>query len=495
MIRLHLRSLYPALLASWSAALFTSQSYGYVLENKSWPDGTVITWEMEMGAPAQPLQDGSATWNQAAAPALTAWNVQMGEVQMNAVMDSSKPVSSGDGVNSASFASSVFGDSFGPGVLAVTYYRYQSGNTLLEADILFNNAQTFESYRGNLQFDSQGKCICDIQRVFLHEVGHALGLNHPDLAQPHQSVTAIMNSVVGNLSTLSTDDIAGIRSLYGPPAHAPSPTPGPSATPPGATTPSRLINISTRMRVGTDSDVLIGGFIIQGDQLKKVILRAIGPSLSANGVAGALQDPKMALYDGEGTLLDSNDNWQESSDAGAIIDSTIAPSDPRESAIVARLGPGNYTVIVSGADNTAGVGLVESYTLDSNASHAANISTRGQVGREENALIGGFIVSGNTAKRIIVRALGPSLAGSGFSDLLADPLVELRDGDGQLIAQNDDWANGGQRDEIIATGIPPNDFREAAVIATIPTGNFTAVVRGADGGQGIGLVEIYDLDQ
>ena len=358
-------------------------------------------------------------------------------------------------VNSASFSSTVFGDSFGSGVLAVTYYRTQ-GSTFQEADILFNNAQPFDSYRGGLQFNSQGKCICDIQRVFLHELGHALGLNHPDGAGQH--VDAIMNSVVSDLSQLTADDEAGIQFLY----EAPTPSPAPG-------TPGRLVNISTRMQVGTGNEVLIGGFIIQGDVFKTVILRAIGPSLSNSGLTGALQDPQMELYDSTGALLDSNDNWQQSLDSGEIIDTGLAPTDPREAAIVARLAPGNYTTIISGVNNTTGIGLVESYTLDTNASHAANISTRGRVGVGNEVLIGGFIVGGHTTKRIIVRAIGPSLGGSGFS-VLADPVVELHGSDGQLIALNDDWASGSQQGEITATGLQPGNARESALIATIPSG-------------------------
>ena len=142
---------------------------------------------------------------------------------------------------------------------------------------------------------------------------------------------------------------------------------------------------------------------------------------------------------------------------------------PREAAIVTRLAPGNYTAVISGVNNTTGIGLVESYTLDTSATHAANISTRGRVSAGEEALIGGFIVGGRTTKQIIVRALGPSLGGSGLA-VLADPAVELHGSDGQLIASNDDWASGSQQSEIIATGLQPRDSREAALIATIPAG-------------------------
>lgn len=496
MNRLTLRRLFFAALCFSGLATVSPRAQAFALEGASWPAGSVITFNMQLGSPSQPLQDGNSTWDAAAGPAADAWNAVMNTVQIEKVLNASASQASGDHVNSVFFSSTISGDSFGDGVLAVTTYFSQNGK-IVEADVDFNKNQSFDSYRGNLHFGSDGLAIVDIRRVLLHELGHALGLDHPD--QNGQHVAAIMNSVVSDTYLLTADDIAGVQSLYGvpppPPSPTPTPAPGPTPTPPPNSPPGHLVNLSTRMRVGVGDDVLIGGFIVQGQKKKKVLLRALGPSLGESGVVGALQDPQMTLIDASGKIIETNDNWQDGPDAADVIASTIPPTDPRESAIVARLAPGDYTVVVSGVNGTSGIGLVENYALDTDESSSiANISTRGLVGAGEEVLIGGFIIDGTARKNILVRALGPSLGGSSRSAVLANPLVELRDGNGDMVAQNDDWQSGSEAAAIRATGIPPTDSREAALITALGPGNYTAVVRGADGGEGVGLIEIYDLD-
>jgi hypothetical protein len=460
---------------------------GYVLEGQSWPAGTVVVLQLSLGNAGRTLQDGNTSWNNAVAPVAAMWNQEIQRVQLSQVLDSTAPVSSGDHVNSVVFANNVFGQPFGGNTLAVTYYRY-SGSTMAEADTLFNRAQTFDSYLGPLQFPPQGGfAIADIRRVFLHELGHSLGLGHPDTAGQH--VVAVMNSIISDQEVLSNDDISGGHFIYGvPPAPTPVPTPGPGS-------PSHLANISTRMKVGVGGDVLIGGLIIRGSQSKKIILRAIGPSLAASGVANAMADPVLELHDSSGVIA-SNDDWPSSSQAGEIAASGLAPGNANESAIIVTLSPGSYTAVVSGHQGGQGIGLVEAYELDANGTRLVNISTRGRVGLSEDVMIGGLIVQGSAPKRAIVRALGPSLATgpSPIAGALADPVLELHDSSGALMASNDSWVNSSQYAEIVASTVPPPDTRESALIVTCGAGNYTAIVRGVNNTTGVALVEVYDLD-
>jgi len=208
---------------------------------------------------------------------------------------------------------------------------------------------------------------------------------------------------------------------------APSPTPSPTPRPPSA---AQLLNISTRMRVQTGDNVLIGGFIITGNDAKKVILRAIGPSLTQFGVVDALADPVLEVHGSDGSVIASNDNWREAQES-EINATGLAPQDDLEPAIIATLDPDAYTAIVSGKDETSGVGLVEGYDLGQAAdSQLANISTRGFVETGSNVMIGGFILgNGSGTTNILVRAIGPSLSLAGVSAALADPTLELHDAD------------------------------------------------------------------
>jgi hypothetical protein len=267
-------------------------------------------------------------------------------------------------------------------------------------------------------------------------------------------------------------------------------------TAPTVTPPHTLLNSATRLRVGTGDNVLIGGFIIRGGS-KKVIMRGIGPSLTNAGVPGALADPTLELHGGAGELITSNDNWVSSPQKQAIIDSGIAPTDDREPAIVATLPEGNYTAVVAGVGGTSGVGLVEIYDLDRSATNRLlNLATRGRVETGDNVMIAGLIIGGPQNTRIIIRALGPSLAtlSPPVPGALSDPTLELRDAQGNLLESNDDWVNSPHKQEISdSTLAPPND-KESAIIRALPPANYTAIVRGVNGATGIGLVELYDLD-
>ena len=238
--------------------------------------------------------------------------------------------------------------------------------------------------------------------------------------------------------------------------------------------------------------MMIGGFIVVGAKAKRVVLRAIGPSLAAKGVTGFLANPEMELYDSSGTLVSQND------DAGTIppqvIAAGLAPTDPAESLIAIRLKPGAYTVIVRGVNGTKGVALCEVFDLTPSSSHVGNISTRGRVAPGESAMIGGFILGGRAPTKVILRAIGPSLTAAGVSGALQDPVLEVHDGNGALLFTNDNWRTT-QEQQIIASTIPPKDNRESAVVATLPPGAYTAVVRSATNASGVALVEVYNLDK
>ena len=259
--------------------------------------------------------------------------------------------------------------------------------------------------------------------------------------------------------------------------------------------PTGAVNISTRLNVGTGDNVLIGGFITEGNSPMKLVVRGIGPSLPLSGL---LADPFLELHSGTDTIA-SNDNWKDNIAGGsqevAIENTGLAPANDIESAILAVLDPGAYTAILRGTNNGTGVGLVEVYNLGaasmdvSSQAYLANISTRGDVQTGDNVMIGGFINQGSVPIRVLIRGIGPSL--TGVSGALANPVLELHNPDGSIVT-NDDWMTT-QKTDIIATTLAPTNPLESAILVTLPVGEnaYTAIVRGANNTTGIGLVEAY----
>jgi glucose/arabinose dehydrogenase len=264
-------------------------------------------------------------------------------------------------------------------------------------------------------------------------------------------------------------------------------------------TAAQPLNISVRSRVGTGADVLISGFINIGTAAKKVILRALGPSLQQSGVSDPLSDPVLELHAGDGSLITTNNDWRDNTaqQQQDITANQLAPPNNVESAIVITLQPGTYTAVVRGNGATApGVAVLEVYDVDpASASRLANISGRASVLTGSNVLFSGFIVGNNIgAAKVVVRALGPSLTQSGIADPLADPTLEVRDNNGALIIANNNWQDDtSQAAQISAKGLAPANPMESAVATSLVPGTYTAIVAGNGGGTGVGLIEVYNL--
>ena len=258
-----------------------------------------------------------------------------------------------------------------------------------------------------------------------------------------------------------------------------------------AEAPARLRNISTRGWIGGGDNVLIGGIIISGTEPKDVLLRGRGPSL-ASFLDTPVADPKLELYSGA-TLVSANDDWMEDPRSDEIP-SELTPTHLMDSVMVVTLDPGAYTAIVRGHDDAEGIGIVEAFELaDTGAVRLQNISTRGYVGvdTDDTVLIGGIIVTGNRAKDVVVRARGPSLGEFGVSETLIDPNVSVF-ADQQMIDSNEDWMDHPRALEI-PEALRPTSASEAAIRLTLEPGAYTAIVRGAPGDLGVGIVEVFEV--
>ena len=279
------------------------------------------------------------------------------------------------------------------------------------------------------------------------------------------------------------------------PTATPTPSPSPTATPtPVPLVPAQPLNLSTRLLVKSGDSVGIAGFIITGNEPKRLLVRGIGPSLENAGISNALANPALDLRAANGSRIRGNDDWRSHQET-EIAATEIAPRDEREAALIETLAPGAYTAILSG-DGQEGVGLVELYDLDSGSGALlANISTRGLVETGDDAMIAGFILGGsNEPAEVLIRALGPSLGAENVAGVIPNPVLRLHDANGVLLAENDDWRTH-QEAEIAETTLPPPEDRESAIVRRLNAGSYTAVVRGNGTASGVALVEVYRLNR
>jgi hypothetical protein len=445
-------------------------AFAFKLDGDKWTLNRSVMMHLSLGGP-QPLQDGFNSFNESAADALAIWNQHLVHLKFRWILGSILPQSDTDADNSVFFASTVYGESFGSNVLAITLI---SSPVITETDVIFNSKEAWNSYRG----PQQGN-LFDFHRVVLHEFGHVLGLDHPD--QAGQKVNALMNSKIGSLDQLTSDDIAGAHALYDAGPNYLSSVPS-----------SNLVNLSTRAFIGTGEQVMIGGFIIQGSQPATVVLRAIGNSLSASGVNGTNEDPTLELRSSSGQIQ-FNDDWVDNGNSQTIASYGLDPTGSREAAVIATLQPGSYTVTIRGFEDVTGVGLVELYDLHTTNGRAGNISTRARVGAGNDVMVAGFIVGGGGSKRVVIRGLGATLSDSGVKNALNDPVLDLRDPNGNRIRLNDDWESDPESNEVRNSGLAPRYGNESAMHVTLNGGSYTAIMSGFDNQTGIGLVEVYDL--
>jgi hypothetical protein len=293
-------------------------------------------------------------------------------------------------------------------------------------------------------------------------------------------------------------------SAFAPPTPTPMPTPYPPPFVAPGTTPAptpprrRLANIATRVNVQGGQNDGIAGFIKRNSATKRVMVRALGPSI---GIPGGLQDPVLKVFDSTGAQIATNDNWRTTQQA-EISASGLAPRNDKEAAVIINLTGAatrsNYTAVLSGANGTTGIGLVEVYDLDAESfADLGNVATRGLVGSGANVLIGGLIVRDdsftNQPQSILLRGIGPSLGAAGVANPLQDPFIELHDAQGGLVVSNDDWGSSPDAAALTTSGLAPTNPKESAILRTLAPGAYTVVLSGVNGGTGVGNVEAYNL--
>jgi hypothetical protein len=275
--------------------------------------------------------------------------------------------------------------------------------------------------------------------------------------------------------------------------------------------PTRLVNLATRGLVGSGDSVMIGGFVVNGSMPKTILLRAAGPALGAFGVPDFLVAPVLTLFDAAGRSMASNAGWSLNANANDIaaaarqVGAFALAAGSADAAMLITLAPGAYTAQVTGQGGATGIALVEAYDTEPagrEGSRFINLSTRGRVGADGNRMIAGFVLSGAASRRVLIRAVGPALAGFGLTGVLAEPKIELyaqRGGNSELRQTAGAWSLQPNADEIRSAAFLagafalPEDSRDAALVADLLPGAYTVQVSGVNNATGLAIVEVYDL--
>lgn len=537
----------------------------------AWSDGTV-RMQLHLGN-SSTYSDGS-TPDESALEAIKLWNPYIKRVQLSGTIVEPGSAIKNNGANDVSFRSDIYGEAFSSGTLAVTVTLYTT-SARMESDILVNTNYTWDSFRGSLG----GRY--DIRRVLGHELGHVLGLTHPDTNG--QQVTALMNSRISSyVEAPAQDDQDGVASIYGsgganPPvlpildttlpsdrtanagekvtlsvkvltgttplsyqwyvddSRIPNAT-GPTLEIPTASSayqgrykatvtneagtvasreasltvigtdpagpPNILQGLATRAFVGTGNDVLIPAFVISGKTQKNILIRALGPSLSSS-LTGYLSDPRIELHKaGAEGVVAANDNWSEAPNIEELTQTMLRfygstlPTGSKDSAMLISLEPGAYTIVTSGVGDTSGIALVEVYDadLDSTQARLSALAVRCRTADGDKVPIVGFVTSGDRPKQVLVQGIGPTL-GLQVPEHAPNPHIRLIGGS-TVIGENFDWGNSQKIRDAAAkatASVLNASSKDAALIATISPGAYSAVIDDETGTSGIALIEVYEV--
>ncbi len=271
-----------------------------------------------------------------------------------------------------------------------------------------------------------------------------------------------------------------------------------------ATAPGRLSNISARAFTGSGDNVLIAGFVLSGTNSRTMLLRAVGPGLAPFGVAGHVLDPELRLYRSGGYDL-GNDTWGADADLVAAyrrLGAFNLVNNSKDAALLIPLSPGIYTAHARGRSGGTGEVLLELYDAarpEDDAPAIVNVSLRGEIGGANPLLIGGFVITPGAPKRLLLRAIGPSLATLGLAGATGNPRMRLFSGSEPLLT-NDDWATGSDPAALEQAARKAGAFpidrasRDAALLVALPPGVYTVHIDDADAGRGVVLFEVYDLE-